>query len=101
MASKAHPPAPAPLHVMTHDTAGRFLVTSEGDLCKRYCVDVLAFEGEGECDCDNWNFRIGPHRRAEPPTVPPIRFCKHIVAAREFFTDQVIQRMLAMQKGTA
>ncbi len=26
---------------------------------------------------------------------PPVRFCKHIHAARERFTDDVIQRMLA------
>ncbi len=74
---------------------GRYLVASQSQEGK-YMVDLLAYNGHGQCACSHWGFRIGPAREAG--LEPPVRFCKHIAAAREHFTDDVIQRMIAQAR---
>jgi hypothetical protein len=78
------------------DSVGRYLVSSESPKPDTeddaYVVDVLAFTGKGQCSCADWVHRIGPALREEKE--PARRFCKHLVIAREMFTDQIIARML-------
>ena len=83
-------------NIRPYDAAGRYLVTSERDITTSYVVDLLAYEGEGECSCDDWTHRIGGHLKAG--TTPPRRFCKHIESARAVFVDAVIRRMIEVAK---
>jgi len=75
---------------------GRYLVASQSQAGK-YMVDLLAYNGHGQCACSHWVFRIGPAR--EKGEVPSVRWCKHISAAREVMLDDVIQRMLAQARA--
>lgn len=81
------------LTVTDHDGLGRYLVESEAGK-PPYLVDLLAWDGEGECTCQHWQYRIGSALRNELP--PPIRFCKHIEAARDTLLDSVISKMISM-----
>ena len=78
------------------DAVGRYLVASQSQEGK-YMVDLLAYNGHGQCACSHWGFRIGPAREAG--LEPPVRYCKHIAAAREHFTDDVIQRMISQARN--
>lgn len=83
--------------VKPHDAPARYLVMSEhpksGD--DHYLVDLLAFEKSGRCTCPDWEHRIGPMLREG--MIPDKRYCKHIIAAREAFCDDVLDRMLELQ----
>lgn len=76
------------------DAVGRYLVASQSQEGK-YMVDVLAYDGHGQCACPQWQYRIGPAREAGEQ--PPVKYCKHLKAAREQFTDDIIQRMLTQE----
>jgi hypothetical protein len=78
------------------DAVGRYLVASQSQAGK-YMVDLLAYNGHGQCACPQWGYRIGPAR--EKGEVPSVRWCKHISAARDVMLDDVIQRMLAQAKA--
>lgn len=74
------------------DGLGTYLVESDNPKAPPYLVDLLANDGEGQCTCADWDFRIGKYLRDEMP--PEKRFCKHLVAAREVMLDHVISVML-------
>ena len=78
------------------DAVGRYLVASQSQAGK-YMVDLLAYNGHGQCACPQWAYRIGPAR--EKGEVPSVRWCKHIAAARDVMLDDVIQRMLAQARA--
>lgn len=72
---------------------GHYHVYSETQAETMYDVELLANNGNGRCTCQDWQMRIGPYlERSEDP---PRRFCKHIIACREYFLDDVIKRMIA------
>ena len=85
-------PEPDTWQVTPADAVGRYFVASQSQAGK-YMVDLLAYNGHGQCACSHWVFRIGPAR--EKGEVPSVRWCKHISAAREVMLDDVIARMLA------
>ncbi len=58
---------------------------SRGDVW--HLVDVLAWTGFGECSCEHYHFHIRPELAAGRCA----KRCKHIDAAREAFTDFMIQ----------
>ncbi len=74
---------------------GRLFVASQSKPGKYLC-DLLAYGGKGQCSCPNWCFTIGPHR--ERGEEPPKALCKHLYAAKLYFADMVIQRMLAQSR---
>jgi hypothetical protein len=84
--------------IQSYDSVGRYLVASESPKNEddHYLVDLLAWEGAGQCSCADWDHRIGPFLRAGEPPVK--RFCKHIISVRERFCDDVIARMLNQMK---
>lgn len=77
------------------DGPGRYQVASDKPNTLPYLVDLLAYDGEGQCTCQDWEYRIGKYLRDEVP--PEKRFCKHILAAREKFLDEIIGLMLRPQ----
>jgi hypothetical protein len=85
-------PEPDTWQVTPADAVGRYFVASQSQAGK-YMVDLLAYNGHGQCACPQWVYRIGPAR--EKGEQPPVRWCKHIAAAREVMLDDVIARMLA------
>ena len=74
------------------DAVGRYFVASQSK-AGAYMVDLLAYDGHGQCSCPHWNYRLGPAR--EKGEKPDVRWCKHIAAARDVMLDDVIARMLA------
>lgn len=90
----------AELTVQPYDSPGRYLVGStnpkrEGE---HYLADLLAWGTRGECSCEDWTIRIGPHFREG--TEPPKPRCKHLQAAREAMLDDVLRRMIDLTTTT-
>ena len=81
------------MHLIPQPQIGHYLVPSERDPETLYDVDLMAYNGAGHCTCDDWLHRIGPP--IERGEIPARRFCKHIIEAREHFTDLIIERTLA------
>lgn len=85
--------------IEAYDALGRYKVESESNSDVAYVVDLLAYNGKGQCSCDDWSFRIGPAlEREEEPTH---FYCKHIIAAREEFASLVIAKLIEQIKQTA
>ena len=87
--------------VKPYDAPGRYLVMSENakNDDDHYLVDLMAFEKSGRCSCPDWEHRIGPSLRED--IIPDRRYCKHIIAAREHMLDDVLTRMLELEKEHA
>lgn len=76
--------------------AARYLVASETEEHAAWMVDLLAFEGNGECACPDFQIRMAPALR---DGARPLRsMCKHILAARNAFTNDALARMLELMK---
>lgn len=75
--------------------AGTFLVDSysrEKDGV-RHLVDLLAFDGFGQCGCEHFDFYLRPQLRdGDMPEFP----CAHICAAKLYLADRCIERMLSL-----
>lgn len=70
---------------------GDFLIQSENDPSVYYVVDLMAYNAEGECTCDDYMTRIGCYRSKE---VEPLhKNCKHIRRAREYVGEEFIRSM--------
>lgn len=79
------------MHPHDHILRYRFESDSRPDIS--HVVDLGAFNGFGECSCEDFQYRLLPAlSRGLPPKGPR---CKHILAAREAFTNQVIERINA------
>jgi len=75
-----------------HDHILRFRFTSDSRADVAHVVDLGEFQGFGECSCEDFTFRLLPAlTRGEKPAFR----CKHILAAREHLTDQLISRVSA------
>jgi hypothetical protein len=73
------------------DAVGRLFVASQSGQGKYLC-DLLEFAGKGRCSCRDYEIRILPFR--ERGEVPPKAHCKHLHAAKLYFADEIIQRMI-------
>ncbi len=81
----------SPLHVEPHDHVLRFLVASDSQTDVKHLVDLGAFNGNGRCSCQHFEFRILPELEAGKVAGK----CKHVQACREYLADEVIERVLA------
>jgi hypothetical protein len=82
----------ARFRVYTHDNVLRFRVASvsrPGEV--EHVVDVSSFEGNGECSCEHFQFRLLPALEAGNPHVATR--CSHIMAAREACLNNLIQKI--------
>jgi len=76
--------------------AANYLVESERLPGQWHKVDLLAFETFGECSCEHFTIRLLPLLRSDRrPINGP---CKHINAARHAFTEDVLRRMLELER---
>lgn len=67
----------------------RFVVTSQSEQTT-YFVDMAENNGEGECDCPDFQFRVLSRRSAG--AVGLARLCKHLV-----WCSVVVARMVAVK----
>lgn len=85
------------MRLIAQGTLGHFHCTSEKDGDEFvYDVDILGHEGFGHCTCKDFTYRIQPYLdKGETPS----HRCKHLIMARELFTDEVIKRTLQNMKA--
>ena len=81
--------------IIPQDDVSNFLIQSEADPSTYYRVDLLAYNGEGRCTCDDYCTRIEPHRSRQ---IEPVhKCCKHVRMAYEFLGREIM-RKLSMSK---
>lgn len=56
-------------------------------------VDLLAYEGRGECSCKSWQCRVEPALKGGASFYDPRGFCRHVQAARQFFLCRLLGQM--------
>ena len=66
-----------------------FQVRSKTNPDDWYQVDVKAHGGAGECSCVRWQCVCWPLIR-DTQNLAPARRCRHLKAAREFYTNKKI-----------
>ena len=71
----------------------RFQVRSRSHPEEYHIVDLLAYNGLSECSCIRFSTVCRP-RIKKTGNLPPSFRCRHIKAAREIFTNNVIDRIL-------
>jgi hypothetical protein len=88
------------MHPHDHVLRFRFDSVLRPDIA--HVVDLGAFDGFGECSCEDFQYRILPtllrNRHAwtnieEVTDETQLKRCKHLLAAREALLDQVIRRI--------
>lgn len=83
------------LRTRTFEPPARWHVTSDSRPDETHVVDVLAFNGFGECSCEHFQYRMLPElQKAAAGEHVTLSRCKHIEAAREAFADFMIQKLL-------
>jgi len=75
----------------------RFLVPSRNGEAE-YLVDIGAYEGNGACNCKHFEMRLEP--KLKLGRYSRALRCKHVLAARSFFTDAVVGNLLYEEKKT-
>jgi hypothetical protein len=80
----------------------RFRVESWSDPKHPHMVDLLANGGAGQCSCKDWSVRRWPAIKYTTQNGlawqrMPELFCRHVIAARTHFTNQLLARMSADQ----
>ena len=94
--AKANHPPWIP-QIIPQDAVGGFLVESEGDPGTYYICDLMAYDGSGACECDDFTMRIECWRSRE---IDPVhKSCKHIRRAFAFVGQELIRKMVAMAKA--
>jgi hypothetical protein len=72
------------------DTVTSWLVESESRPEEHHLVELLDYNGFGQCACEHFQMVLGPTLREGFQAKP----CKHITAAKLAFADKVIDQML-------
>jgi predicted nucleic acid-binding Zn finger protein len=74
-----------------HDHVLRYRFDSEARPDIAHVVDLGAFDGFGECSCEDFVYRVMPGLLRNGSD--GLKRCKHLLAAREALLDQVIRRI--------
>lgn len=81
------------MFVIPHERLVYWVQSESGKEIDPYRVDLTGYNGNGECNCMNFKTKHGPVLSRTPPLLlkpSPATRCKHIRAAREYFTDEAI-----------
>lgn len=98
------------MKIEPYDHILRFRFVSETRPDIAHLVDLGAYDGFGECSCEDFCYRVRPglvanRSRATLATAitdeGAVRRCKHLVAAREYLVDSVICRVTDGERGLA
>jgi hypothetical protein len=88
------------MHPHDHILRYRFESVTRPEIA--HVVDLGAFDGFGECSCEDFGYRVLPVlTRNRNPRTPlghiadetTLKRCKHLLAARESLLDQFISRI--------
>lgn len=71
------------------ETPTRWLVESEARPGEHHMVELLHWDGFGECACEHFQMRILTGLKMNMPEKP----CKHITAAKIALADVVLERI--------
>ena len=72
----------------------RYWVQSRSRNTVRHLVDLTAYDGNGECECEQFRFKFGP--RLNAGMVPGLRTeCHHIIAAKRYLATMVARQATA------
>ena len=71
-----------------YDSVTRWLIPSSSESGVSYLVDLSGFDGNGACQCRDFDCRCVPSIKLGKP-----KRCRHILIARELFTDWIIPRL--------
>ena len=83
------------MKIYPHDHILRFRFESETRPDIGHVVDLGAYDGFGECSCEDFCYRVRPALMRREATTR----CKHLVAAREYLVNQVIERITEGERG--
>lgn len=72
---------------------GMYECSSESEPEKKYCVDILFYNGLGACDCDDFRFRRYPRYKGVKKNYNVFR-CKHLARVRNHVLDQILSSYL-------
>ena len=72
----------------------RFHVLRDEESDEGYLVDLQALDGNGECGCPHFQFRLKPQLASVGKYGLTAR-CKHIRRARSYFLDEIIRTLSA------
>jgi hypothetical protein len=70
-----------------------YLVRSDTNPARQHRVDLLDLSGYGSCSCKDWATRRGPAVKAGAAPGSRAVLCKHLIAARRFFLNQLLRTM--------
>lgn len=71
----------------------RYRVRSESKPAHSYIVDLSENQGSGSCFCTDYQTRRVPAIKAGMPAFSREVSCKHIIAARTYFTQTTLKEM--------
>lgn len=80
------------MNIFPYDHVLRFRFESEKRPDVAHVVDLGAFDGFGECSCEDFVYRIRPALVRDGAA--SLTRCKHLQAAREHLVSQVIARIV-------
>ena len=78
------------MKVFLHHSPTSFLVESDTRPEEHHLVELLNYNGFGECSCEHFHHRIEPGLKEGFPEKP----CKHIIAAKFALADRVLMQIL-------
>jgi hypothetical protein len=81
------------------DSPLRYLVDSSSRRGVEHLVELDAYNGNGKCACENFQYRLEPLLKAGAKPSNATR-CHHCLEARDQFIDDVMDLIKAWQKET-
>lgn len=70
-----------------------YIVRSASNPKRTYRVDLTAHRGAGECICIDWGTRRFPAIKAGEPIGTRRTMCKHVILARRYFLNKLLERL--------
>jgi hypothetical protein len=80
------------MKIFPYDHVLRFRFESEGRPDIAHVCDLAAFDGFGECSCEDFIYRLRPVLCRDGAV--GLKRCKHLLVAREHLLDQVVSRIV-------
>lgn len=93
MSTTELPPVVRTLRVRRFNPPWQWHVASESEPDQPHLVDITGYQGNGECSCRHFRFRLAPELRMGRTPSPATR-CKHIRAAREALLNTLVREHL-------
>jgi hypothetical protein len=84
--------------VRVFDSSLRFMVESHSRVKVEHLVELDAYGGNGRCACEHFQFRLEPQLRSGEVVPSNATRCHHIIEARDYFTDHVMELIKVQQK---